>query len=106
MRFTLNRAGVEQVAQSPRAAAMLTAQAAVVAGTVASVAPRHTGDFAGSIRVAPARVVPRGLAVTVYSTDWAAHIVEFGSINNPAYAPFRRAAAALRLVLHGGGGRP
>jgi hypothetical protein len=41
----------------------------------------------------------------VHSTDVAAHIIEFGSANNPAYAPFRKAASALGLRLRGGGER-
>lgn len=31
------------------------------------------------------------------NTDPFAHLVEWGSVNNRAYAPFRRAARALRL---------
>lgn len=106
MRFTLNRAGVDQLAKSPGVAVALSAKAVVVAGAVAANAPRHTGDFAGSIRVTPVYPTLGGVGVTVFSTDFAAHIIEYGSVNNPAYSPFRRAAAALRLVLRGGGARP
>lgn len=41
-----------------------------------------------------------GENVTIGNTDFAAHLVEWGSVNNPAYAPLRRGvrAAGLRLA--------
>jgi hypothetical protein len=64
------------------------------ADSVRREAPERTGDFKDSIKTFE-RASTRG----VMSDDWAAHIVEFGSANNPPYAPFRRGvrAAGLRL---------
>lgn len=56
----------------------------------------RTGRFADSIEVEEEdhEGVRR---LVVASTDPIAHIIEFGSANSPAQAPFRRAAAALGL---------
>jgi hypothetical protein len=39
--------------------------------------------------------------VAVVNTDYAGHLMEFGSRNNPAYAPLRRAVRAAGLRLAG-----
>jgi hypothetical protein len=56
-----------------------------------------SGAFAGSIEVRGARVLTR---------DRAGHLIEHGSVNNPPYAPLRRAAEAVgaRYVDTGPGG--
>lgn len=105
MRFKLNAAGVAAVARSPRVVAHVAGQALVVAAAVSAAAPERTGHFARSIEVSPAHPTAQGVEVTVFSTDIAAHIIEFGSVNNPPYSPFRRAAARLGLRLRGGGER-
>lgn len=63
-----------------------------VAATVRVVAPRKTGYY-------ERRVKARGTAVAATDHFW--HLVEFGSVNNPPYAPLRRGvrAAGLRLVV-------
>lgn len=35
--------------------------------------------------------------VYLVNTDWAAHLMEFGSVKNPVHAPLRRGAAAAGL---------
>lgn len=58
-------------------------------------APRGaTDDYATSIDV-----VERGTKTYVRTNDFAGHMVEFGSVNNPPYAPIRKGvrAAGLRL---------
>ena len=55
----------------------LTAAQAIAAGF------RNTGAYEQSLAV-------RG--ATLLTTDFAGHMVEFGSVNNPPYAPLRRAA--------------
>lgn len=65
-----------------------------VAKQAQALAPNVTGAYKRSIWV------DRGLTeVTVGSHDPFGHMVEWGSINNPAYAPIRRGvmAAGLRL---------
>lgn len=105
VKFTPNHAGIDAVIRGAGVRALLDAAASNVVSAVEDRAPRRTGTFAGSITKTHAGLVPRGVGITVYSTDWAAHLVEFGSMNNPAYAPFRRAASALGLRLTGEGRR-
>lgn len=69
----------------------LEATARVAAEKVRHATPHGaTGAAKRSIRADGDRII---------STDPFWHLIEFGSINNPAYAPFRRGirAAGLRL---------
>lgn len=68
-----------------------------VADAVRSAAPHRTGAYEESIFVAQ-----DGPETVVGSEDFAAHIVEYGSRNNPAYAPLRTGArsAGVRLEEH------
>lgn len=62
---------------------------------VESLAPRgDTGEYADSIEA-----FDDGQRVGITSTDFAAHLVEYGSANNPPYAPLRRGATAAGLRL-------
>lgn len=56
-----------------------------------------TGDYEGSLQA----VWINGRWVLL-TTDFAGSLVEFGSINNPAYAPLRRGvrSAGLRVEEH------
>lgn len=68
--------------------------AKAVAAAVEAAAPDHTGRFRNSIRVDES-----GDVVRVKTTDPAGHLIEWGSVNNPPYAPFREgiARAGFRL---------
>lgn len=75
---------------------MKTGPAAAIKSSVEQVAPTGaTGNYADSIEV---NELPDG-SIVVATTDFAGHIVEWGSVNNPAYAPLRRGvrAAGARL---------
>lgn len=60
-------------------------------------APDKTGYFRRRFRT---RKFP--LSRRLYNTDWFGHLVEFGSINNPAYSPMRRAARSLGFKFKAG----
>lgn len=79
----------------------LRAYTANVAGqyaqAVAGAWPRHTGAGARSVHPGETGQDRDGAYSTVATRAWWWHFVEFGSINNPPYAPFRRAAQALGL---------
>lgn len=107
MKFTLNEHGVEEVIKSNDVSRFLEHAAGQVADAVENQAERfqQTRHFAGSIESHHPEATARGQRVTVDSSDFAAHIIEFGSSNNPPYAPFRKAASALGLRLRGGGER-
>lgn len=38
---------------------------------------------------------------TLYTDDPAGHLIEYGSVNNPPYAPLRKAAEAVGGQVHG-----
>lgn len=88
----------QQLEASPTARAVVEGIAQqLVKPAVEAIAPRgKSGQYHESIVV-----VRDGDTVGVGSTDWAWHWVEFGSVNNPAYAPLRRGvrAAGLRLDM-------
>lgn len=56
----------------------------------------ETHDYVDSFAV-----VIVGSQVFVTNFDFAAHLVEWGSVNNPAYAPIRRGVRNAGLKLHG-----
>lgn len=64
--------------------------AAKIAERAGQIAPVGTGGYQGSLR---STSDDRG--VVAETTDVAGHIIESGSVNNPAYAPLRSAAAEL-----------
>lgn len=103
--FRLHEAGVDALLHERSVTQHLTKEAEKLVKAVERNAPVETGEFRGSIEALPPERTARGVEVTVHSTDFAAHIVEFGSINNPPYAPFRKAARSLGLKLRGGGER-
>lgn len=73
-------------------AAMLE-RAQVVKGVVEQIAPEgYTGDYADLIVAGEDEE-----GAYVASTDFAGHIVEFGSVNNEAYAPLRRGVISAGL---------
>ena len=74
----------------PEYAEAMAGVARAVVPTVKSAAPHVTGAYERSIRAVGNRVE---------TTDPFGHIVEWGSVNSPPYAPLRRGihAAGLRL---------
>ena len=87
---------IERTAAAEAAAYAIASR--VVRPAVEAVAPRGPGPRGGAYRGSITVVRENGL-VAVISTDPFAHLVEWGSVNNPAYAPLRRGvrAAGLRL---------
>lgn len=103
MKFNLNESGITDIVKSARTVAALHEVGDKTKSEVESQAQRfrQTGRFAESIEVTSVEPISRGLSVTVHSTDPDAHLVEWGSQNNPPYAPFRKAASSLGLRLRG-----
>lgn len=79
-----------EIMDGPKYAAVMNANAAAVLAAAVAVAPVHTGYYKRKLRRRGARVM---------ATDPFGHLVEWGSANNPPYAPLRRGvlAAGLRL---------
>lgn len=99
VRMVLNPDGVDDLLDDPRAARFVAGGAREFASTAATLAP-DGGPGRGvreSYRSTKARREDEAVVATVYSTDPFAHLVEWGSVNNPAYGPLRRAAQRLGL---------
>jgi hypothetical protein len=75
----------------------LSSHARRIGVTAAAIAPANTGDYKSRFVVGEEHG-----AATLGNTDFAAHLIEFGSVNNPPYAPIRRAvlASGMRFVPH------
>ena len=86
----VDRGAVDELARDPDLLAKLAPHARAVAEQARQLAPDETGAYRRSIQVDGNRVL---------TTDPFGHLVEWGSVHNPAYAPLRRAirAAGLRF---------
>ena len=96
MRFRRNPTLVPELRRSPAFTAEKLREAEIAKAHAESIAPRgSTGDYRKSIVVTE----HEDGRVTFGSTDFAGHLVEWGSKNNPAYAVLRRAAKLAGLKL-------
>jgi hypothetical protein len=88
--FRPNPRFINDLKKEPGVKADLAAAAKTVAGIARGITPHAPGSITTDTG---------GDTVTVGSDDPFFHLVEWGSVNNPPYAPIRRAvrAAGLRL---------
>jgi hypothetical protein len=97
---SVDRAAARAFAQGPAVAAELANLRARAAKETRRVAPTGpTGMYGDSIVEEPIRRTAGGLATGYGSTDFAAHIVENGSVNNQPYRPLHRGAQAVGLKV-------
>lgn len=98
-KFRPNRNVVAELQRQPQHREMLRAKADLVKDAAEHQSPiGETGDYIhGFVVTLPAG--SRAVRARVGNTDFAAHLIEWGSVNNPPYAPLRRGvrAAGLRL---------
>lgn len=100
MSHTVDRAAALAFARGPGIAAELASLRSRAARETRRVAPKGpTGMYADSIVEGPIEVGREGVETSYGSTDFAAHIVEFGSVNNHPYRPLHRGASALGLKV-------
>lgn len=86
--FRRRKAFEKELRGQPEFQAALTQRTTVLAAVIEAASPHKTGYFAR-------RVKDRRYRVRLEDPFW--HLVEYGSINNPPYAPVRRAVRALSL---------
>lgn len=99
MAFIANRAFKTELMRSIEMRALLGALVSEAGDAARRLAPKHTGDYASSI-VTSVGMREDGLPVgRIASTDFAAHMIEFGSVNNPPYRVLGRAAQSVGLKL-------
>ena len=92
--FVANRQFGEQITETRQYQDGIAKIAGTVASSVRDQAPVKSGHYKRNIKV-----YTDGQQAGVAAHDIAAHLIEFGSAKNPAYAPMRRGvrAAGLRL---------
>lgn len=80
----------QEIKETPEYAAAMAEAAEFAAPAVRAVAPHVTGAYHGSIQVTENRIE---------TTDPFGHLIEFGSVHNPPYAPLRNGVrnAGFRL---------
>jgi hypothetical protein len=105
VRFIENPGAIDELITSDQAGAFLVDAAGKVKAETERVAPHHTGYYGGTIAVGSPRLEDGKLVVDVYSTDFAASIIEFGSMNNPPYRPLTLGATNLGLEVKDTGKR-
>jgi hypothetical protein len=90
VRYERNHGFELELERDPRMVAHIRSSTTTVAVAVRAAAPRKTGRYRKSVK-------PRDNRVVAEDPFW--HLVEYGSVNNPPYAPLRRGtrAAGLRL---------
>jgi hypothetical protein len=95
MRFKRNRRFEDQISREVGPRMALRKRAHVAKRFAIGAAPRgQSDDYVNSIDV-----IEINGRVYLRTNDFAGHMVEFGSVNNPPYAPLRKGvrAAGLRL---------
>lgn len=92
MRFRPERNLAAKIEREPGFKRFRRATAQAAAAASRRLSPDHTGDYADSFVVAED-------GSSFGNDDFAAHLVEYGSANNPPYAPLRRGARAAGLRL-------
>lgn len=74
--------------------------AEAIASAARGLAPVDEGDYRDSI-TAEVGQGDKGVEGNVFSEDYKAGFVEFGTIHNPAYAPLRRGAEQAGYSVSG-----
>ena len=94
MKFKPNRNFERQMQESPGMRAELVRNAEKAKRAAIASVNRDSGDYQQRFEI-----VATGDGVVLANTDFAAHIIEWGSVENPPQAPIRRGvrAAGMRL---------
>jgi hypothetical protein len=93
MAFKPNRNLVSELKRGPEFQALLDEAARAVMTAAERESPiGFSEDYIHGFRLTKTPTTRR-----VGNTDFAAHLVEWGSVNNPAYSPLRRGVRAVGL---------
>lgn len=90
MIYRRDRQGERDLATDPQVLAGMLPFAKQGANVARSEAPRGTGAYQRSLGAVRTE---QGAAITTTDPFW--HLIEFGSINNPAYSPLTLAARQI-----------
>lgn len=98
-RFVPNPPGIAELLHQPTVSAYTAHVTDQLRATAQAGSPRKTGHFADSFGVSTTET-PGGLVGSLHNSDPGATAIELGSVNNPPFAPMRRACRTLGLKLH------
>lgn len=90
--FRPNPRFIAEMSKQPAVRRAIEQAAREVKSQAVAASPRGTGHYAGRFKVTTGAD-----GVFLGNDDFAAHMVEFGTVNNPPYAPLRRGVRAARL---------
>ncbi len=90
-----------QVAASPQMRAMLEKLARDGAARVREASPYRQGDYRRGITFKVELVSGRWVG-RIIAGHWSSSLIEWGSVNNPPFAPLRRGVDALGLRMRSG----
>jgi hypothetical protein len=94
-KFTLNPNIVAELGATPGMTSAMQQTADAIIAAAAGITSSH--DFANTLEVLDVSEGANGV-VMVVGTRWPfGHLVEWGSVNNPAQAPLRKAVSSLGL---------
>lgn len=100
VRVVWDRAGIAALAHDPMMVAVTRSTAQAVVDAAKAASPYLTGHYKRSLRVSSPVADVRGVVCTVSSEgDPGAVAIEFGSVNNPPFAPVTKGVRALGLRL-------
>lgn len=99
MTFHIDHKGITDLVNGPGAVALVEKEAKATARAASLLIPGAHIWTRRTYRSTPARTSPAGATATVYTTDVAGHIFEWGSVKSPVYAPLRRAVQRRGLRL-------
>jgi len=98
MRFDLNPGALVELLSEREAVAYWEDATQALADEARAGSPQRTGKFSRSFTT-DVSVGATGPVGTLGNTDPGAVPIEFGSVNNPPFAPMRRAARSLGLRM-------
>jgi hypothetical protein len=93
-RTVINQRALRQHMRTPEPQAALDTATEALVQAIEDESPVQSGYFQDSIRSRRYALIRR-----IFSIDPFAYLIEWGSKNNMAYAPFRRAARALGFKI-------
>jgi hypothetical protein len=100
-KFIPDRAGIERLAKGPGMRDFVTGKAKRVESLAVASAPVDSGAYRASIGSTPADVTADGVTATVYSTDPAALMIEFGTSDTPPHRTLSSSVTAAGLKFKG-----
>lgn len=96
--FDYRRAAERELLRTPEMTALIAEITESALNGVVDAAPVRTGAYRDSLD-ASVGITPTGVTGRVLTTDPFAHLIEFGSVNNPPYAPLRRGVESTGLTV-------